>query len=58
VRLSITPAACRPSAVSWIDAIRGLRYCFLVTGHLQQHSRRNHSRNRLPLVIDGRMASK
>ena len=28
VRFSKTPAAWRPSAVSWIDAIRGLRYCF------------------------------
>src|SRR5712692_4268459 len=30
VRLSMTPAAWRPSAVSWIEAIRRLRYCLLI----------------------------
>src|SRR5581483_253238 len=34
----------RSSAVSWIDAIKALRYCFFIALHLQQHSRRNNSR--------------
>src|ERR1017187_2563969 len=42
VRLSITPAAWRPSAVSWIDAIRGLLYCFLIAHHLRKRSKRNY----------------
>src|ERR1019366_2466409 len=39
-----------PSAVSWIDAIKGLRYCFLIANHLRQSSRRNHARDS-PVII-------
>src|SRR5271165_4361427 len=38
VCLSMTPAACSPSAVSWIEAITGLRYCFVIARHLCQSS--------------------
>src|SRR6476620_8268300 len=46
----MTPAACRPSAVSWIDAIKALRYCFFIALHLQQHSRGNSSCEHLVIV--------
>src|ERR1035437_6854479 len=42
VRLSIPPAPWRPSALSWMDAITGLLYCFLIAHHLRQRSRRNY----------------
>src|ERR1700728_2164469 len=37
VCLSIRPVACSPSAVSWIDAITALRYCFVIANYLQQN---------------------
>src|SRR5271166_6751552 len=43
VCLSITPATCRPSAVSWIEAIARLRYCLVIAHHL----RKNPGGNRL-----------
>src|SRR5437763_4176275 len=46
----MTPAACRPSAVSWIDAIRALRYCFFIAFHLHQPSQRHNSCKRLFVV--------
>src|SRR5664279_1970416 len=51
VRLSITPAAWRPSAVSWIDAITGLRYCFLIAYHLRQRSRCNHPSDGFVIIV-------
>src|SRR5271166_4082261 len=37
VCLSITPATCRPSAVSWIEAIARLRYCLVIAHHLHKN---------------------
>ncbi len=34
----MTPEACRASAVSWIEAIKGLRYCFLIAVPLHERS--------------------
>ena len=41
VCLSMIPAACRSLAVSWIEAIASLRYCFVIVPNLVQGASRS-----------------